>query len=177
VHDWFAAFELESAKTRGKFGQNAGTALTTLDVVREFHLGVLAFVANRLKPRGLVFLTERIVAKQSQNLASMSVDALLKLRDDIGKLLVQKADDLKRQLARLGGRGDEAPARGRRGRRKSLKGRKVPPKYRGPNGETWAGRGAKPAWMVEQLKQGKKVDDFLIAKKGGARKTSRRKAA
>jgi DNA-binding protein H-NS len=121
---------------------------------------------------------ELSVAKQSQNLASMSVDALLKLRDDIGRLLVQKADDLKRQLARLG-RGDDeaAPRRGRRGRRKSLKGRKVPPKYRGPNGETWAGRGAKPGWMVEQLKAGKKPEDFLIAKRGGGRKTSKRKAA
>ena len=105
----------------------------------------------------------------------MSVDALLKMRDDIGKLLIQKADDLKRQLARLGGGGD-APTRGRP-RKKSLKGRKVPPKYRGPNGETWAGRGARPGWMVEQLKQGKKVDDFLIAKKGSGRKSSKRKAA
>jgi DNA-binding protein H-NS len=119
---------------------------------------------------------EHSVAKQS-NLASMSVDALLKLRDDIGRLLVQKADDLKEQLARLGrGGDDEAPARGRR-RRKSLKGRKVPPKYRGPNGETWAGRGAKPGWMVEQIKAGKKQDDFLIVKRGGGRKTSKRKAA
>jgi DNA-binding protein H-NS len=107
----------------------------------------------------------------------MSVDALLRLRDDIGKLLISKADDLKRQLARLGGGGDDAPRRGRRPK-KSLKGRKVPPKYRGPRGETWAGRGAKPGWMVEQLKAGKKVEDFLIAKKGaGGRKSSKRKAA
>jgi DNA-binding protein H-NS len=120
---------------------------------------------------------ERSVARQSQNLASMSVDALLKLRDDIGRLLVQKADDLKQQLARLGSGSGEAPARGRRGRRKSLKGRKVPPKYRGPNGETWAGRGAKPGWMVEQLKACKKQEDFLIAKRGGGRKASKRKAA
>jgi len=42
----------------------------------------------------------------------------------------------------------------RRGRR--LKGRKVAPKYRGPNGETWAGRGARPRWMQEAIKQGKK---------------------
>jgi DNA-binding protein H-NS len=43
-------------------------------------------------------------------------------------------------------------------------GRKVPPKYRVLLGETWAGRGVKPRWMVEQLKKGKKLDDFLIDK-------------
>jgi hypothetical protein len=36
------------------------------------------------------------------NLASMSLDALLKLRDDIGKVLSRKANELKHQLSRLG---------------------------------------------------------------------------
>jgi hypothetical protein len=36
------------------------------------------------------------------NLASMSVDALLKLRDDIGKVLSRKAGQLQDQLSRLG---------------------------------------------------------------------------
>jgi DNA-binding protein H-NS len=44
----------------------------------------------------------------------------------------------------------------------SLKGRKVPPKYRSPSGATWAGRGVKPRWLVAALKKGKKVEDFLI---------------
>ena len=35
----------------------------------------------------------------------------------------------------------------------SLKGKKVPPKYRSPSGETWAGRGARPRWMVDALKK------------------------
>jgi DNA-binding protein H-NS len=46
----------------------------------------------------------------------------------------------------------------------SLKGTKVAPKYRGPNGETWAGRGAKPRWLVAAMKKGKKLDSFLISK-------------
>ena len=37
------------------------------------------------------------------SLTSMSVDALLKLRDDIGTVLSQKANQLKHQLSRLGG--------------------------------------------------------------------------
>jgi DNA-binding protein H-NS len=90
------------------------------------------------------------------NLSSMSVDALLKLREDINKTLGRKATELRHQLSMLGG-----AARQRRG---PLKGRKVPPKYRSPSGETWAGRGARPRWLVAALKKGKKVEDFLIGK-------------
>jgi hypothetical protein len=36
------------------------------------------------------------------NLASMSVDALLKLRDDVGKTLSRRANELQGQLSRLG---------------------------------------------------------------------------
>ena len=39
---------------------------------------------------------------------------------------------------------------------------KVKPKYRNKKGETWAGRGKLPRWMVAELKAGKKKDDFLI---------------
>ena len=43
---------------------------------------------------------------------------------------------------------------GARGGRGALKGKKVPPKYRGPSGETWAGRGARPRWLVAALRGG-----------------------
>ena len=39
---------------------------------------------------------------------------------------------------------------------------KVKPKYRNKKGETWAGRGKLPRWMVAELKAGKKREDFLI---------------
>ena len=58
-----------------------------------------------------------------------------------------------------------APAKSRKGKstgKSSLKGKKVPPKYRSPSGDTWAGRGAKPRWMVAALKKGKKIESFLI---------------
>src|SRR2546430_15911060 len=93
------------------------------------------------------------------NLSSMSVDALLKLRDDINKVLDRKANELRSQLSMLG---QPAIQRGSR-----LKGRKVPAKYRSPSGETWASRGARPRWLVAALKKGKKMGDFLI---GGRRR-------
>jgi DNA-binding protein H-NS len=44
------------------------------------------------------------------------------------------------------------------------KGSKLKPKYRNPakKSETWAGRGLRPKWVVELMKQGKKLDDFAI---------------
>jgi DNA-binding protein H-NS len=97
------------------------------------------------------------------NLAVLSVDALLKLRDNIDAILSRRADDLKHQLSRLGG---ENSARSRRGRG-ARKGSKVPPKYRDPqSGETWAGRGAQPVWLREKLKKrGAKLEHFLIQRK------------
>jgi DNA-binding protein H-NS len=94
------------------------------------------------------------------NLASMSVDALLKLRDDIGKVLSRKANELRHQLSRLGG---EIRSRKRIGRG-PLKGRKLAVKYRDKFGHTWAGRGAHPIWLREKLKAGAKLEDFAVHK-------------
>jgi DNA-binding protein H-NS len=47
-------------------------------------------------------------------------------------------------------------------RKNPLKGTKAAPKYRGPNGETWAGRGLAPRWLTALEKKGKKRDAFLI---------------
>jgi DNA-binding protein H-NS len=95
------------------------------------------------------------------NLKGMNVEALMSLRDQVDKRLLELRAQLEKQLASLVGQ-----PKGRSIRiSSSLKGRKVPPKYRSPKGETWAGRGAKPRWMVEALKRGKKIEDFLIARK------------
>ena len=99
------------------------------------------------------------------NLGSMSVEQLLQLRDDVGKELNRKSTELQSQLARLGG--EIAPGRGRGS---SLKGKKVPAKYRDKAGNTWAGRGAKPRWLVAAIKEGKKLEDFAIGKTATARK-------
>jgi DNA-binding protein H-NS len=60
-----------------------------------------------------------------------------------------------------------------RGGGSALRGRKVPAKYRSPSGETWAGRGAKPRWLVDAMKGGKKLDDFLIDKGRRKRRAKR----
>jgi DNA-binding protein H-NS len=104
------------------------------------------------------------------NLSSMDVQSLMDLRKRVEAMLVERRAIIEKQLALLGG--DKVATRARR--RSELKGRKVPPKYRGPKGETWAGRGALPRWLVAAMKGGKKIDDFLIDK--SARKVRKRKA-
>lgn len=38
----------------------------------------------------------------------------------------------------------------------------VAPKYRGPNGETWSGRGLTPRWLSTLVAQGRMKEDFAI---------------
>src|SRR5438046_9218482 len=64
----------------------------------------------------------------------MSIDALLKLRDEVGKVLTNKTNELKHQIARLEGE----TGYGNRGRHSSLKGRKVAVKYRDGSANAWA---------------------------------------
>ena len=94
------------------------------------------------------------------NLKSMSVEQLISLRADVERQLGVRSRELRQQLARLGD--GSLIANGRMAKGSKLAGRKVAPKYRGPSGETWSGRGAKPRWMVPLLKKGKKLESFLI---------------
>lgn len=101
-----------------------------------------------------------------QKLSAMAVEDLIALRGQIDQVLKQRLSQAKRdledKLAKLQRfmEPDGAPRRG------VAKGTKVPPKYRGPNGETWAGRGARPKWLAVAMKGGAKMDDFLIKKPG-----------
>ena len=62
-------------------------------------------------------------------------------------------------------------AKGKTGAAKSVKTPKaarkasnpVAPKYRGPNGEAWTGRGLTPKWLSTLIAQGRAKDSFLIA--------------
>jgi DNA-binding protein H-NS len=48
-------------------------------------------------------------------------------------------------------------------RAKSVKPAKSPVKYRGPNGETWSGgRGRKPRWVTDALKEGRRLEEFAV---------------
>jgi DNA-binding protein H-NS len=109
------------------------------------------------------------------NLSRMTVEALMDLRMRVDEMLLEHRAEIEKQLERM----DRTIAvvgrlRIARGGRSVLKGRKVPPKYRSPSGETWAGRGARPLWLVDAIKGGKKLDDFLIDKSAPKRRRKRR---
>jgi DNA-binding protein H-NS len=85
--------------------------------------------------------------------SNLSNEALCQLRDEIADLLNNRVEALRRELDQLTD-----------GRREKATGRRVAPKYRGPHGETWTGRGLKPRWLTEAMNEGMQLSDFLIDK-------------
>jgi DNA-binding protein H-NS len=106
------------------------------------------------------------------NLSGMDFESLVKLRQQVEERLHDHRATIEKQLEALGSSiasvGRSKVARGGRG--STLKGTKVAPKYRSPDGETWAGRGATPRWLKAAIKEGKKLESFLIDKTGAKRK-------
>ena len=102
------------------------------------------------------------------NLSGLNVEGLMELRKQIDIALHKRRAEIQKQLETIALVGGETVAR-RRGT-SALKGRKIKPKYRGPKGETWAGRGAKPKWLVAAIKKGKKLENFLIDKSSPRKK-------
>ena len=98
------------------------------------------------------------------NIKSLDVEGLLALRAQIDTRLGEKRGELEKMLARMGN-GSNGVGDGVKGRSKSLKGRKVAPKFRSKKDPklTWAGRGATPIWMRDEMKAGKlKKEAFRI---------------
>ncbi len=116
------------------------------------------------------------------NLASLSIDELWALHEEVGAMLSERITaekrELEKRLAKLNhglisdkiSVSDKAPVKRaiapRRARRARRKYPPVLPKFQNPADptETWAGRGKQPRWLVSQLKAGKKINDFLITK-------------
>lgn len=102
----------------------------------------------------------------NMNLKTMTIDALVGLRDEIDAILGSKVADERRslesELAKLT-RFDSAGARAKSTFGRGARGA-VAPKYRNPENpsETWAGRGLKPRWLSAAIKSGKKLEDFRI---------------
>jgi DNA-binding protein H-NS len=109
------------------------------------------------------------------NLKQLPIEKLVRLRDQVETALSDKIATERKELqtkisaleafrSRRSARtaNDIRPAPVAK-RSHPAKGKKAAPKYRGPNGETWAGRGLAPRWLVELEKKGKKRDSFLIA--------------
>ena len=70
-----------------------------------------------------------------------------------------------KDLQSAGSRGKAKPAvvaKRAAGKAKKTGGAAVAAKYRGPNGETWTGRGLTPRWLAGLIADGKTKEDFVI---------------
>lgn len=57
---------------------------------------------------------------------------------------------------------DLDPGKSRSRKVASPGGKPAPAKFRGPNGETWSGRGLMPRWLAALVAQGKSKEEFAI---------------
>jgi DNA-binding protein H-NS len=91
---------------------------------------------------------EKLLAQAEEMREKEIADAIADIKEKV-RLYGLTAEDLgfARAGAAKGGRGKQPAAI----------------KYRGPNGETWAGGpGRKPQWVQQVLKEGRKLEEFAV---------------
>jgi len=74
--------------------------------------------------------------------------------------------DLQAASSKPKGRGrpaSKAKAVAKSGAKRKTAGTVVAAKYKGPNGETWSGRGLTPRWLSSLIAQGQSKESFAIA--------------
>ena len=110
---------------------------------------------------------------KSDAFKSMSTDELWNLYEQVSSTLarriaVEKAK-LEERLRKIANSTSDSAIGPNRPRRPYPK---VLPKYQNPknSAETWSGRGKQPHWVQAQLKAGKKLKHFLIARSSIARR-------
>ena len=105
------------------------------------------------------------------NFAEHSFNHLLEIKKELDKELhsrkSQELEELRASVSEraraLGVSAEEILGISTRAKRQTrhLRGPQ-PPKYKGPNGELWSGKGPAPKWMKPLLTKGKTKADFLI---------------
>ncbi|MDN4590851.1 hypothetical protein DBA29_20430 [Xenophilus aerolatus] len=103
---------------------------------------------------------EKKAQKARELLASRSVEEVKVLVDALARKLQAQGLDIHLAVEELR---KYAPARRSTPRKERAdKGTVSAPKYQGPNGELWSGKGHAPRWMKPLLAEGKIKEDFLI---------------
>lgn len=111
------------------------------------------------------------MASRLPNIDGLSLSELNELIARAQKAIASKKDEvkadtmseLKALAAAKGFTLDELMGRGAGGRRqRSDKGIKLKPKFKGPNGEIYTGRGPTPKWLKALERKGEKRDKYLV---------------
>ena len=106
-----------------------------------------------------------------QAFKSMSIDELWHLHEELISTLARKLAEEKAKLEnRLRFLGNSSSAISSNRKRRAYP--RVLPKYQNPKNpaEKWSGRGKQPHWVQAQLKAGKKLEHFLIARSSTERR-------
>lgn len=108
--------------------------------------------------------------KQAADIRSKEFDATV--QDIVAKMQAFGITLKDLQAAqRKGGKGSKAKAKPAAGKGRAAakakraspaKGGTVAPKYRGPNGETWTGRGLMPRWLSALVSAGRTKEEFAV---------------
>ena len=107
----------------------AKSVVSRLNLVHFHHIPPAAVVGQRGR-----------VAVAKTGASRMDFKSLVNLRHQVEERLHDLRATIEKQLEALGGSIASLGGKGvRSGRGSTLKGKKVPPKYRGASGETWAG--------------------------------------
>ncbi len=104
---------------------------------------------------------KKLAEDATAQLESKRDEELKVLADGYAKKLEQAGFTINEGVAALGPYKPAKTARKARVARAD-KGVAAEPKYKGPNGELWSGRGQAPKWMKPLIAAGKKKADFLI---------------
>lgn len=111
------------------------------------------------------------MASKLPNLDNLSLSDLNELAGRVQKAIAAKKDEergetlnaLKALASSKGYSLDELLGKGGGSRRqRSDKGVKLKPKYLGPNGEIYTGRGPTPKWLKSLERKGEKREKFLV---------------
>lgn len=111
------------------------------------------------------------MASRLPNVEGLSLSDLQELQARVNKAIQAKKDEARNEtLQKLkalavseGFSLDELVGKGPGGRRqRSDKGVKLKPKYLGPNGEIYTGRGPTPKWLRTLERKGEKREKFLV---------------
>lgn len=111
------------------------------------------------------------MASRIPNIEGLSLSDLTELLSRVNRAIQSRKDDaraetlqkLKALAVSEGFSLDELVGKGPNGRRqRSDKGVKLKPKYVGPNGEIYTGRGPTPKWLKTLERKGEKREKYLV---------------
>jgi len=114
-------------------------------------LQLLEEIFSRLSPQRLRDVRDTAEMRRKEKIEAVKNAILTETRAKLEELELSLEDLVRPRPARPSARRTRRDA-----------GKELPVKYRGPNDETWSGRGHVPQWLRDLEEQGRNRDEFLV---------------